>query len=218
MGALYVNVGCGQTPTQGYQNFDNSPSLRLANLPPFLVALLRRARIVGSSQAAYIEFCRSNGISFADATRRIPLANGSSDVVYSSHMLEHLDADQAIRFFSEARRVLKPGGVLRIAVPDLRRRIERYRSDEDADAFVESLLLHRTRPTSVRQACLALVAGDRGHAWMYDGSSLVCLITRNGFEEAEVMPAGTSRMATSGALDLRERHDESVYVEAVRPS
>lgn len=192
--------------------------MRLADLPAWLVSLLRRARVIGSSQAAYIEFCRSNDISFADVTHRIPLANASSDVVYSSHMLEHLDEEQAVRFLAEARRVLKPGGVLRIAVPDLRVRIERYQADGDADGLVRSLLLHRSRPTNMRQRCLALVAGDRGHAWMYDGRSLVSLVTRNGFEEAAVIPVGTTRIADPGALDLREREDESVYIEAVRPS
>lgn len=83
---------------------------------------------------------------------------------------------------------------------------------------MESLLLHRSRPTNMRQRCLALVAGDRGHAWMYDGRSLVSLVTRNGFEEAAVIPVGTTRIADPGALDLREREDESVYIEAVRPS
>ncbi len=41
------------------------------------------------------------------------------DAVYHSHLLEHLRADEARAFLGECWRVLKPGGVLRIAVPDL---------------------------------------------------------------------------------------------------
>ena len=48
-----------------------------------------------------------------------PFDNDSFDVVYSSHVLEHFTKEQAKTLLAEARRVLKPGGVLRIVVPDL---------------------------------------------------------------------------------------------------
>jgi SAM-dependent methyltransferase len=40
-------------------------------------------------------------------------------MVYHSHMLEHLPGWQAEPFMAECARVLKPGGVLRVAIPDL---------------------------------------------------------------------------------------------------
>ncbi len=43
----------------------------------------------------------------------------SFDLVYHSHFLEHLTPDQAAFIIKECFRVLKPGGVLRIVVPDL---------------------------------------------------------------------------------------------------
>lgn len=49
----------------------------------------------------------------------IPYANQSFDVVYHSHLLEHFPASLAYGFLTECKRVLKPGGVLRVAVPDL---------------------------------------------------------------------------------------------------
>src|SRR6266550_5078835 len=55
----------------------------------------------------------------ADLSRGIPLPDDDCDVVYHSHLLEHLRPPQALRFLQECRRVLKPGGVLRVAVPDL---------------------------------------------------------------------------------------------------
>jgi predicted SAM-dependent methyltransferase len=54
-----------------------------------------------------------------DLRTGIPEADGSIDAVYSSHVLEHLTPEEAIPFLAEQRRVLKPGGVLRIVVPDL---------------------------------------------------------------------------------------------------
>jgi SAM-dependent methyltransferase len=111
-----VNIGCGATPTTGWHNFDNSLSLKLAHHPTF-ARILRR--VLSSRQMAYIDFCRKNRIKFADATKRIPLPDASAEIVYSSHMLEHLDRAEARSFLAEAWRVLCDGGILRIAVPDL---------------------------------------------------------------------------------------------------
>lgn len=49
----------------------------------------------------------------------IPFSNNEFDVVYHSHVLEHFPKDRAHFFIQECYRVLKPGGILRVAVPDL---------------------------------------------------------------------------------------------------
>ena len=51
----------------------------------------------------------------------IPFADECFEVVYSSHLLEHFSKDKAEVFLRECYRVLKPGGVLRVVVPDLER-------------------------------------------------------------------------------------------------
>ena len=70
------------------------------------------------------------------------------DVLYSSHMLEHLDTVEAMKFLIEARRVLKHGGIIRLAVPDLRRMIADYETDGDADRLVSRTQLAHTRPAT----------------------------------------------------------------------
>ncbi|MBK1656075.1 TylF/MycF/NovP-related O-methyltransferase [Allochromatium vinosum] len=54
-----------------------------------------------------------------DLTQGIPFASESFDVVYHSHLLEHFTKDYAPRFLRECHRVLTPGGIIRVAVPDL---------------------------------------------------------------------------------------------------
>ena len=56
-----------------------------------------------------------------DLSRGIPLSNASCDVVYHSHVLEHIRREDVPFFMSECGRVLRIGGVIRIAVPDLER-------------------------------------------------------------------------------------------------
>ena len=54
-----------------------------------------------------------------DIANGLPFNKNEFDVVYSSHMLEHLSQSDGIRFLKEMYRVLKPDGVIRIVVPDL---------------------------------------------------------------------------------------------------
>lgn len=61
-----------------------------------------------------------------DAFRLERFEDNSADEIYSSHMLEHLsrkDGKQAIQRWFQ---VLKPGGVLRLAVPDIEAAMRRY--------------------------------------------------------------------------------------------
>lgn len=56
-----------------------------------------------------------------DLSKGIPLESNSCDAAYHSHVLEHIRRAEALQFTKECYRVLKPGGVLRIVVPDLER-------------------------------------------------------------------------------------------------
>jgi predicted SAM-dependent methyltransferase len=66
------------------------------------------------------------GVIAHDLSRGIPLADNSSDVVYHSHVLEHIRRADVAGFLRECYRVLKPGGTLRVVVPDLERICRAY--------------------------------------------------------------------------------------------
>ena len=54
-----------------------------------------------------------------DIRDTLPFLSQEIDVCYSSHVLEHLSREQAKSFLTDCDRVLKPGGIIRIVVPDL---------------------------------------------------------------------------------------------------
>ncbi|MGQ0810074.1 MAG: class I SAM-dependent methyltransferase [Nitrospiraceae bacterium] len=54
-----------------------------------------------------------------DCRDGIPFPEHSFDVVYHSHILEHFPKIEALRFLKECFRVARPGGIIRVAVPDL---------------------------------------------------------------------------------------------------
>jgi predicted SAM-dependent methyltransferase len=59
------------------------------------------------------------GVRPVDVRQPLPLSDGSVDMCYSSHLLEHLGSGDAATFLREQHRVLKPQGAIRVAVPDL---------------------------------------------------------------------------------------------------
>jgi predicted SAM-dependent methyltransferase len=64
--------------------------------------------------------CQSSGsekarVRYLNLAKRWPFADGSVDVVYLSHVLEHLDKKVRKRALDESARVLKPRGVIRVA-------------------------------------------------------------------------------------------------------
>jgi len=79
----------------------------------------------------------------------IPYGNDSVDVVYHSHVLEHMPKQYAPEFLKECFRVLKKGGIIRIAIPDLEKIVREYLvhlenaldGDEDAANRYEWILL-----------------------------------------------------------------------------
>lgn len=210
---MRINVGCGMTPTQGWLNLDNSPSLRLARIP-VLPAVLRGLGLLTDAQADFIQFARANRVVYGDAVKGLALEDESVEVVYSSHMLEHLDRREAARFLREVMRILRPGGLVRIAVPDIRKLVSDYVASHDADAFVESTDMWADRPADWVGRVRHMLVGARNHLWMYDGESLVKLLQSSGFVEAEACPAGVTGIDSPGSLDLCERHEATVYVEA----
>lgn len=213
---MRVNVGCGRTPTKGWRNFDNSLSLRLSKLPVVPTVLLKVGLLAGT-QYEFIQFARANTIEYGDATKGLPLSSGSVDVIYSSHMLEHLDREEATVFLKEARRILRSGGIIRLAVPDIRRHVQQYIDTNDADSFVAATYLTVPPPRTISQRIRLLAVGTRHHQWMYDGASLSRFLQAEGFTEPVVQRAGESQIDNPQGLDLHERSDESVYVEAINP-
>ena len=211
-----LSVGCGRTPTVGYLNLDNSFTVRIARWPLVLKALYY-LRLASKESLISGPVIIERKIEWADATKYLPVPDESASVVYSSHMLEHLDHEEAVRFLAEARRVLVRNGIVRFSVPDLRRRILQYVQRGDADSFMESLNVRSHNLRTIRGKIRMLLVGDRDHRWMYDAKSLCRLLDLNGFTDSVEVPPGVTQIESPGDLNLREREDDSIYVEARKP-
>jgi predicted SAM-dependent methyltransferase len=212
---LRINIGCGRSPSNGWLNYDNSLALKLSKYPS-ITFILKALNLLNEEQIKNIEWNRNNKINFANASKKLPFKNDSIDVIYSSHMLEHLSRSEAINFIFEVRRSLSNGGILRISVPDLRKLVERYIGNSDADVFVENTLLADVKLNSIKDKLKLLVIGFRHHQWMYDGKSLSKLLLDCGFTRVFILDPGITKIKNHEGLNLYERSDESIYVEAIK--
>lgn len=103
-----------------------------------------------------------------DVTHGLPWDDGSVDAIYSEHFIEHVSQADALHLLIECRRVLAPGGRLRIATPDLEAVVEDYRSRHvhpDWQRFGYDWVANR---------CERLNMALRwwGHRWLYDEEEL----------------------------------------------
>lgn len=163
----------------------------------------------------------------------LPFAEGSVWRVFLSHLLEHLFyPNDVMPFLGEILRVLEPGGVVRIIVPDIGQYIEAYQHD-DVEFFAERR--HHWGKgdgrTTRLENFLAYAGAGPDPAWLfqahkfgYDFETLSRALERAGF-------AGIERSAFNASAHPELRVDEnsevagahhggrhySLFVEARKP-
>jgi len=98
--------------------------------------------------------------------------SGAAELIYASHMLEYFDRFEARRVLEEWKRVLSPGGLLRLAVPDFEALAEIYFQNKKLDAILGPLYGRME---------IAGTATVIYHKTVYDFESLRHLLEEAGF-------------------------------------
>jgi predicted SAM-dependent methyltransferase len=153
-----------------------------------------------------------------DVGEPLPFESGCVDWVYAEHLIEHISVPVAIGWLREVRRILAPGGLLRLTTPDLRRYVESYLT---GDPFFAT---HRHGvhaaglgpPMPARDAFMVnQIFYFYGHRWIYDLGELRYVLTEAGFDAAAVRQRGfrDGARADVAELDRAVRQDETIYVE-----
>ncbi len=153
-----------------------------------------------------------------DIADPLPFGTGCVDWVYAEHLIEHVPLPVAIGWLTEVRRILTPGGLLRLSTPDLRRYAEDYVNDSGFFAK------HRRRlgvmgvgpPMPQRKAFMVnQLFYLYGHRWIYDADELRHVLSVAGFEPSAVRECAFRQGARPDVADLDTafRRDETIYVE-----
>jgi len=133
---------------------------------------------------------------FIDASRPFPIEGSTFDYIFSEHMIEHVPYQDGIRMLSECYRVLKPGGRIRIATPNLAFLINLYRAEKSA-AEENYIAWHVTKwDPDAGYSGSVFVINDFfrlwGHQFIYDEAALGRALGRAGFRDVVALPLSDS--------------------------
>jgi len=146
-----------------------------------------------------------------DITRGLPFADGSARFIYHEHVIEHITADQGAFCLRDWHRLLAPGGVLRIATPDLAHLVERYTGDWKDQAW---LRLPEYAFIRTRAEMLNVAMRWWGHQYLYDGDELERRMREAGFTTVRRCTLRESSVPELAGLETRE--DSTLILEGVR--
>jgi predicted SAM-dependent methyltransferase len=144
-----------------------------------------------------------------DLKRKLPFPDNSVDKIYSSHVLEHFYHDDLIKLINDCRRILKPGGLFRAAVPNARIYIEGYIDPSEFDNEKHCLYKPAYHYYSNIDFVNFIAYMDGHHKYMFDEENIVKILQEYNFNSVE-------RKEFDPNIDLDERKRNSIYVECVK--
>lgn len=147
----------------------------------------------------------------------LPLASESCRLIYSEHVLEHLVRDDADKLLAECYRLLKPGGKLRLGVPDAELYLQAYvegRTDFFKDlGHLGGAVKELTNPIDVINQMFRM---GGAHQFAWDFAALSAALRDAGFRDIQRHRSGEASTSEL-CLDDPEHAFETLYVEANKP-
>jgi len=152
-----VNLGCGNKPMAGFLNVDNRTDLQNVEYPG-------------------VDLCNLSCFE-----------NNSVDYVYACHVVEHIPTSKTMQCLSEIYRILKPGGMFRIAVPDFDAVVKYYQEQWDLES------VHNWIYGSPAQE----VKNEYRHYRIFNMSMLRTLLFQTGFKRISRYDATLTNHSTT---------------------
>jgi predicted SAM-dependent methyltransferase len=196
-----LHLGCFDKPVQGWVNTDITPHIWVAKIPGAAFLIHRLGKM---SEERYEQHRKGifRKVNYLNVAKRFSYPDGTFRAVFSCHMLEHLQPKVAEFCLEECFRVLAPGGICRVVVPDLDVLISSYSSDRP-----EEFLAGIYEPTKSKKS-------KNAHHWLYNANSLIALLRKVGFQDAQKCEYRKGRCPDIDILD--NRPDGSLFVEATK--
>ena len=206
---IKLNLGCGLNTPPEWINIDASFTARLSKWGRLYKVLCRFLRIQPVPWPKNIRTC--------DVRRGLPFSDNSVQVIFTSHMLEHITYEDARFVIRECHRCLYKGGVMRVIVPDLYAISKRYvesmtnnPNSKHGHIFLKDLgVLDDYKG-------LRRILGHARHLYMYDECSLRQLFEEAGFKGIERMSYGQSRITDIWLVEEKGRHEMAICLEGIK--
>ena len=159
-----------------------------------------------------------------DSRDSYPFEDESFAWAYAEHFVEHLELEQVIGWLRDVRRLVKPGGHVRLSTPDLRLYVDAY-LDPEQRFFTEhaerlaGMRAFQEREVPARPAgMLNHIFYGWQHRWIFDFAELSYAAEQAGFDPAGITRRSfrESAVPEMAELDIESRAIESLYVELTR--
>ena len=133
---------------------------------------------------------------YLDATRPFPIPDASIDYVFSEHMIEHIPYAAGLSMLKECHRILKSGGKVRLATPDLGTLLD-LKKDNLSELQREYIAWNTKTflPPGTPVEPIFVINNqfrNYGHQFLFDEACLREALARAGFGEIRRMPVGES--------------------------
>ncbi len=203
-----LNIGCGLDNPPNWLGIDGGVYLFLKKIPRPLVRLIHRQTNSARNYSAetILQKVHRSDVLHHELTAGLPFTDDSVPAIFSSHFFEHLERKEAEALAKECRRVLAPGGLVRICVPSLEGSVEVMRealADYDRGG-IEKIQKFVTGDTT------GFNNKYSNHRWMYNFAEMRRLLSEAGFRDITEHSFGVGEIADVEKLDTRG----GLFVEA----
>ena len=130
---------------------------------------------------------------------KFPYKKDSVDIIYASHVLEHIWWYDTVRVLEDALEVLKPGGRIELWVPNFSRIAASYYNRECGDKW-RKWNPNNEYMTWVNGRLFAYGSAENTHRACFDGPHLVSCLQKAGYDE--IFPLRTPRGVSHGIINL----------------
>ncbi|MEW6107750.1 MAG: methyltransferase domain-containing protein [Nitrospirota bacterium] len=220
-----LHIGCGGFTPDGWLNTDGSWHVWISRHK----ILKRIAIILGAIPKEHSKLKWAENINLLDVRYPLPFDDNYFRAVYSSHVLEHLYRDEALRLLKEIYRVCRSGAVVRTIVPDLRTLVDNYIAgvispkapgNSPADTFIYNLFMRSPVADGSKglRRIYHSIKEFNTHKWAYDENSLVDLYHSAGFRNPKRYKELVSNIEDIKNIERPERlgDSRSLIVEAIK--
>jgi SAM-dependent methyltransferase len=197
-----LHLGAFNSSVEGWLNTDITPHIFIARVP-YAPLLLWKAGMMTADRFDEHKRGIFKKLYYLDVTKPFPLPSNHFSSVFSSHVLEHISPWRIPNLLTSILRVLRPGGIVRFAVPDLDFYVKLY-SKENPDTMLAAFFDQHGRGLEKNH-----------HKWMYTESSLAALLERFGFIDVRPCAYREGRCEDLNVID--NRPEDSIYVEGAKP-
>lgn len=148
-----------------------------------------------------------------DLTKRLPFTDNSLNGVYIEHCLEHVSRSSCLAALREFNRILKPGGTIRVVVPDAELYIDLYIQYRNGEKPIFPYVEEPPSADWTPIDSVNRIFRDHGHQYAYDSITLGLLMRQAGFSDIQKVSYGVGR-SDKLLIDSPSRAIESLYMEA----